>query len=86
MDTYFHGMRIPEHMREPLSAYISNHRPTGSFLKAVLCNDLFEAVGKADADNILNIPAFTNYIYNKAPSECWGSLEKYNAWIAERVQ
>ena len=50
-------------------------------LRAVICNNLKDACGLADDDNLQNLPAFVAYFYNIAPSACWGSPEKYQAWI-----
>lgn len=82
MNRNFYGMSIPEHMHGPLREYIEHHVPKGSFLKAVLCNDLREAVACADSDNIQNIPAFVNWLHNEAPRGSWGSPEAYENWIS----
>ena len=84
MNREFYGMSIPEHMHAPLRRYFEEYIPTGSFLEAVLCNDLREAVAQADNDNIRNIPAFVNWLYNEAPAGSWGSREAYENWISRR--
>jgi hypothetical protein len=55
--------------------------PTGSFLRAVLSNDLMAAVGCADDYNIRTLPAIMSYVYHNLVSENHGSPEKYEAWI-----
>jgi len=77
----FRGFSIPARMKERLDSYIQNREPVGGFLAAVISNDLFNACSRADDHNITNLPAYTAYLYNEAPSECWGSPEKYRAWI-----
>lgn len=57
--------------------------PTGSFLEAILTNDLKRAVGHADRYNMLTIPAIVAYMVNELPFECYGSTKKYDAWIAK---
>jgi hypothetical protein len=72
---------IPERMMESVKAYIRDGRPTGQFLQAIICNDLLEACGRADDENIRIIPIFVSYFYNEAPSPCWGSKEAYVKWV-----
>lgn len=77
----FHGMIVPGHMHGGMLRYAFDYCPVGEFLEAVISNDLRDAVGRADDDNITNIPALVFWFYNHAPGECWGSREKYRAWL-----
>ena len=79
----FREFYIPERMMGGLTRYIEEGIEPGHFLAAVICNDLREAVGRADDENIRNIPAYVGYLYNHAPSSSWGSREKFDAWIHE---
>lgn len=79
--SHFGMFFIPDHMLDSLQNYVEKHIPVGSFLEAVICNNLREAVAQADDDNLKNLPAFVSYLYNKAPASCWGSLESYKNWI-----
>lgn len=76
----FRGFVIPERMGPALDAWINEGRLPGEFLQAVLRNDLREAVGRADAGNLIALPAYIGYLYNEAPAACWGSPEKVAAW------
>lgn len=76
-----HIFRIPDDMIDGLELYINNRIKPGSFMTAVLANDLMEAVGKADYRNIVNIPAYTYFLHNFAPHECFGSYEKVEKWL-----
>lgn len=80
----FRGFVIIPRMFYSLRGYVEHHVPVGSFLTAVICNDLKQAVQQADDVNLVNIPAFVEYLYNHAPSECWGSKEKHNNWLSSR--
>jgi len=80
----FRGFTIPEHMMWPLRRYIEDHSSVGDFLTAVLQNDLKEAVGRADDHNLANLPAYIGYLYNEAPSPCWGSPQKVKEWLANK--
>ena len=73
--------KIPNHMVEGLDSYINHRLKQGSFLHAVLCNDLMEAVKRADADNMAALPAYANFLHNYAPPECYGSVEEVEAWL-----
>ena len=67
-----------------LQRYIEHRIPTGGFLRAVLENDLREACAMADDENVKVIPIYVNWLYNEAPSACWGSPEKVANWLADR--
>lgn len=77
----FQGFYIPDRIMDGLEHYAFRHQPTGSFLTAVLENDLKEAVGLANAENIQNLPAYIGWLHNRAPMGCWGSKEKVAAWL-----
>lgn len=80
----YEGFTISEHMMDALQRYIRDRIPPGGFLMAVLENNLASAVGRADLINRRNLPAFAAYLYNNAPSDCWGSPEKVAKWLAAR--
>lgn len=77
---------IEPRFRESIDAYVSTGRPTGGFLEAVLSNDLMEALGRADSGAIDNLPHIVAYVYNEAPSGCWGSRERVREWIKARAK
>lgn len=74
--------RIPEHMRDGMRLYIENGIEPGSFLRAVLENDLMEACSRADDINRHRLFDFAWFLYNGAPCECYGSPENVRAWLA----
>lgn len=73
---------LPEHMQDGMRLYIERGIEGGSFMMAVLCNDLMGACGRADHINRERLFDYCNFLYNEAPSSCWGSSEKVEAWIA----
>jgi len=79
----FNQFYIPDRMMPGINWYIENGIKPGDFLTAVICNDLREAVGRADDENMQNLTAFVGYFYNEAPGRCWGSPEKMKEWIAK---
>lgn len=72
---------IPNHMHEGLRSYIEHHVPPGGFLRAVLENDLKEACGAADEKNQKALYSYILFLYNHAPSACWGSPDKVAEWL-----
>ena len=73
---------IPDRMGEPLERWVKHRERPGHFLSAVLANDLSNAVGYADAENLRALASYVGWLYNEAPGACWGSAEKVAAWAA----
>jgi hypothetical protein len=73
--------RIPERMQNALREYVINRHETGDFLKAVICNDLRNAVGRADDDNLPLIPLYVRWFHNIAPASCHGSHRAMDEWV-----
>ncbi len=75
---------IPEHMHEAIIEWIELARipPAllGSFLRAVLTNNLMDAFGYADEENARAMRGWVTFLYNHAPSQCYGTIETLNAW------
>ena len=75
---------IPDYMQESLREYVNTGRLSGDFLRAVLTNNLYDAVGRADANNRPLIPVYVRWLYNRAPGVCFGSIDEVRAWVAHR--
>lgn len=73
---------VPMHTRDALMRYVNDGLEPGGFLTAVLENNLFEAIGRADMINKHHINDICLYIYNEVPSIAWGSRHAVNEWIA----
>lgn len=73
---------VPEYMLEGLNRWVEHgrHAPPGSFLSAVISNDLRRAVEKADDHNRFALPAYVTWFYNYAPIACWGSPLALKTW------
>jgi hypothetical protein len=71
---------IPENMHNGILNYIIDGTIPGSFLQAVLNNDLKGAIVNADDTNITRLIAYVNFFYNAAPGNCWGSKELVINW------
>ena len=72
---------LPEHMQGGMRLYMEEGIEPGSFLMAVLENNLIEAFGRADNINRDRLFDFCQFLYNEAPNQCFGSPEKVKLWI-----
>lgn len=66
-----------------LERYLNHGIMPGSFMTAVLENDLTMACGRADTDNKRNLHNIVGYIYNHLPSNSWGSKEKVQDFLKQ---
>ncbi len=72
---------LAPNLADGLERYIEHRIPTGDFLRAVLCSDLQDACYRADDTNRYLLYEFCCWLDNYAPRACWGSADKYNAWL-----
>ena len=72
---------VPDYMIGSFIAYVTEGRPPGHFLTAVLANDLMEAVARGDAENGNRLRGWVMLLHNFSPSGCYGSPEKVKEWI-----
>jgi len=70
-------------LQSSLRLYAEKHVPLGGFLEAVIANDLWGAVGRADRESLAHLRQVVEYVWNELPSACCGSRERYRAWIEE---
>ena len=75
---------LPDHMQDAMKNYIEHGIEPGSFLSAVLCNDFMGAVGRADHINRHCLADYAMWLHNYAPPACFGSGEKFVAWLNGR--
>jgi hypothetical protein len=68
--------QIPPRMRDAILRYACHGAELGSFLQAVIRNDLFGAFGSADAENKPLIGLYVSWFYNRCP-ECLVGAENY---------
>lgn len=67
-----------------LDRYVEHRIPTGSFLQAVLENNLTGAFSRADSENKANIGSIVAVCYDCLPHPCWGSKEKVENWLSKK--
>ena len=71
-----HKTMTLEEAKQSISDYITNGWQPGSFLTAILSNDLFDAISRADNESRENLPKIVDWIYNNVPSNVYGSRER----------
>lgn len=69
-------------IKDSLERYVKHKISPGGFLRAVLENDLTNAVARADYINIQRIPEIVRYVYNEVPGTAWGSPELVEEWLS----
>ncbi len=74
---------VPEHIFWSIKNYVLYGIHTGSGLEAILCNKLLQSFENADDDTQADMFGILRYLYNHTPAGCWGSEEKYAAWLAK---
>lgn len=72
---------IPRYMWDAITHYIMEGIGPGHFLTAVISNDLFEAVSRADNTNKHLLDRYIMFFYNYAPTGCWGSPSNFEDWL-----
>jgi len=76
---------LPEHMQGAMKRYMEHGIEPGSFLMAILTNDLMGAFGRADHINRERIGDYCQWLYNNSPAGSHGSRESVNAWMKRRL-
>lgn len=71
---------IPVYMHLGLLNYIIDGIPVGSFLTAVLENNLLKAVRNGDDANQRALHSYVNFLYNHAPNGCFGKEGVMQHW------
>ena len=71
---------LPDYMLHGMREWLLRGLEPGDFLSAVLRNDLKLAVMYADDNNLNKLPQYVSWLYNWAPSDCWGSKAKFQSW------
>ena len=73
---------LPEHMQDGARLYIENRIPPGSFMTAVLENNLVEAAARADSINKHALLDWAQWLYSECPSIAWGSPAAVDRWLS----
>jgi len=71
---------MPRDTKQQIDLYVDRGVPVGSFLYAVLSNDLMETFLKADAHNKVSLQLICEYVQHFTPALCHGSPERVAKW------
>lgn len=77
---------VPEYMHDGMILWLTEGIPPGSFLTAVLSNDLREACSRADETNRQHLYDYIFFLYNYAPSAAWGSEQNVVNWAQSHAR
>jgi hypothetical protein len=72
-----------ELLDQSLENYLMHGFEPGGFLTAVLCNNLYLAVGRADHWNKQNLPRIVNEVFHKVPEIAVHSREAIRDWCMD---
>ena len=74
---------LPKGLQGGMQRYLEQGLAPGSFLTAVLENNLFDAVMRADSTNLSFLPDIVKWLHWEVPMECNGSRVLVDAWKAK---
>ena len=75
------GRGIPDNIIQSLERYRDVGIPTGGFLLAVLTNNLYESVARADSDSLESLPLIVKWVAMELPYSAWGDRDSVDKWI-----
>lgn len=76
---YTNGL-LPPHLIEGVERWIEHGITPGSFLRAVIRNDLSQAVLRADEISLEALPNIIRWFLNYAPEGSYGSDKVFSQW------
>ena len=72
---------VPKIIKDSINRYIKHNRPCGSFLRAVISNDLHTACLCADDNNKRDLIKIVKYVNDVVPHDMRGSRSAYETVI-----
>lgn len=78
--------KVPQRFVGGLNRYFNDHIETGSFLRAVLENDLTLALCHADYYSGKELGWIVKGLMENAPSHAWGSKHAVAAWLSDETR
>jgi hypothetical protein len=78
--------QVPDHLHEGLVEYLAARRPVGSFLTAVLSNNLMDACVRADDLSRPHLVEIALFLLNYAPANAWGNEKAVFDWLEARSE
>jgi hypothetical protein len=81
MDLEYH--KIPQHIKDSLLRYLQFGYSPGSFLMAVLTNNLGEAIGNADKHSMEKLKLIWLFTVNAMPGVAVGNRKIVDEWMSD---
>ena len=79
----FTGFKMTQQSQESLYNYLVHGFEPGGFMMAVLSNDLYGAVARADFVNTDLISQYARWIESRAPYGSYGDRETVRGWLGK---
>jgi hypothetical protein len=77
---------MPPSTLRGLTDYRDKGNPTGDFLKAVLSNDLIDAMRRADIHNRACMYDIVRFCMNELPQDIWGNRDRVENYLERRLE
>ena len=77
---------VDQDLIDSFNRYLIDGIPFGSFLEAVVCNQLFQAWQRADWRNSERLKEICQFIYSEFPAGSHGSIQNYTAWLDNKAE
>ena len=77
--------KIPQNIKDSLLRYLQFGCPPGSFLTAVLANDLRGALGNADKESLNALKPIWLFTVNAMPGLAVGTYDDVSRWIGNET-
>lgn len=81
-----YAKKIPAITLHGIQQYVAYGTPGGSFLRALLTNDLGGVHSMADDENWAALRDILYYLNNCTPMSCYGEPDAYESWIERKRQ
>lgn len=75
------NLPLPSWGEETLTRYRDHGTPAGSFVEAILCNDLMGACSRADVLNRSRLHDYCRFLFTHMPIGSYGCQKNYDDWI-----
>ena len=72
---------LPKHYVASLDRYLAFGNHPGGFIRAVLNNDLFDAIQRADAEGLKNLGVLCRLVFECLDGNAWGSRNQVDEWM-----
>lgn len=82
-----HGVMggIPREIGRSLADYLRYGMVLGPFLRAVVTNDLRQAMQHGNIENRMRIPRIIEFLDKNADPRAFGSVERYETWVKTKA-